>query len=228
MTKNAKRVIICLAVAIVLTVLILLIPGFFLKSIPTVSPVKVAKVNYTESVTADGNIYRDEETGAVSVQTFINEKDISHIKTGLKTEITGAAFPDKTYQATVIAIAGTAQKIVVANATKTVVEVWAQIDNPDDTLKSGYTASVKILTGSPEKKRLLPYDVVNQDEVGEYIYVLKGNTAVKRYIKTGDELPEGLEVISGLDENEEVIRVSDGVSDGAEVAVSENGGESND
>ncbi|MDR0904169.1 MAG: efflux RND transporter periplasmic adaptor subunit [Ruminococcus sp.] len=219
MSKNARRIAICLLTAIVLTIIILLIPDFVEKSIPTATPVKVSKVSYTRSVTTAGNIVKNEETGDICVQTFIPEKDISEIRTGLPATITGTAFPDRTYEAEVIGIASSASKITVGNATKTVVEVWAQILDPDEVLKSGYTADITIITGTPENMRLIPYDAVNQDEVGEFIYVLKNGTAVKRYIKIGSELPDGVEVIAGLLENEEVIKASDVISDGDEVKI---------
>jgi multidrug efflux pump subunit AcrA (membrane-fusion protein) len=219
MSKNARRIAICLLAAIVITIIILLIPDFVEKSIPTVEPVKVSKVSYTESVTTTGSIIKNEETGVICVQTFIPEKDISEIRTGLSASVRGTAFPDKTYEAQVIGIASNATKITIGNATKTVVEVWAQILDPDEVLKSGYTADITIVTGSPEHMRLLPYEAVNQDDGGEYIFVLKNGTAVKRYITIGSELPDGVEVISGLLENEEVIKASDVIYDGEEVKL---------
>jgi multidrug efflux pump subunit AcrA (membrane-fusion protein) len=225
MSKNAKRIAVCLTAAVILTILILLIPGLVMKSIPTVEPVKIAKVSYIESVTATGNIVKNEENGVICVQTFIPEKDISEIRTGLSASVTGTAFPDRIYDAEVIGIASNASKITIGNATKTVVEVWAQILDPDEVLKSGYTAEITIVTGNPEQMRLIPYEAVNQDDGGEYIFVLKNGIAVKRYIKTGDELPEGIEIISGLLENEEVITSAENISDGEEVQLKDNSAE---
>jgi multidrug efflux pump subunit AcrA (membrane-fusion protein) len=153
------------------------------------------------------------------VKTYIPEKDISRIKIGQEGVVTGTAFPDSIYKAQVIGIAEGAGKIIVGNATKTVVEVWSQILSPDKMLKNGYTATIEIVTGDTKRKRLIPYEAVNQDEDGTFIYVLKGSTAVKRYIETGEDLPDGIEVIAGLDENEEVISLPEGVSDGDEVVM---------
>jgi hypothetical protein len=219
MSRNVKRVTICLAAAALVTALILIIPGLFMKSLPTALPVKIEKVSFTDSVTADGNIFRNVETGIVSVQMFVAEKDISRVNGDLYAEVTGAGFPGITYKAKIAGIAESAAKLTVGTNVKTVVEVWAQILYPDERLKNGYTATVRILTGAPERKRLLPYDAVSQDADGEYIFVLKGSTAVKRYITTGEELPEGVEIVSGLDEGEEVINVSEDIEDGEAVAV---------
>jgi hypothetical protein len=214
MSKNIKRVSICLLVAIILTILILMIPGWMKESLPTANPVKIAKINVTDSVIADGEIFIDESNGNYIVKTFIAEKDISRVRIGQYGSVTGAAFPDSVFEAQVIGIAEGAAKITVGNATKTVVEVWSQILYPDKRLKDGYTSTIEIITGSPEKKRLIPYEAVSQDEGGEYIFVLKGSTAVKRYIKTGEDLPDGIEIVDGLDENEEVITLPEGVGDG--------------
>jgi hypothetical protein len=219
MTKNVKRVTICLVTALILTVIILLIPGFMKKSLPTVSPVKIAKIDYTDTVLSDGEIFIDEGNGNFIVKTFIPEKDISRVKFGLRANVTGDAFPNETYEAEVIGIADGATKTFVGNATKTTVEVWLQILKPGQSLKNGYTTAVEIIAGETEKKRLIPYEAVSQDEQGTYIFVLKGNTAVKRYIKTGEDLPDGIEVISGLDENEDVIDPPEGVGDGDEVKL---------
>jgi hypothetical protein len=222
MSKNAKRIATCLLAAIVITIIILLIPDFFVKSVPTVEEVKIRKISFIESVTTTGSIIKNEETGVICVQTFIPEKDISGISTGLSATVTGTAFPDREYEAQVIGIASNASKITVGNATKTVVEVWAQILDPDELLKSGYTAEITIITGTSVNMRLIPYEAIAQDEAGEYIFVLKNNIAVKRYVTLGDELPDGVEVIAGLLENEEVIKVSEGVNDGDEVTFEDN------
>jgi hypothetical protein len=222
MSKNAKRIATCLLAAIVLTIIILLIPDLFTKTVPTVEEVKIRKVSFVESVTTVGNIMKNEDSGAICVQTFIPEKDISGISTGLFATVTGTAFPDREYEAQVIGIAENASKIQVGNATKTVVEVWAQILDPDEFLKSGYTAEITIVTGSEMSMRLIPYEAIAQDDVGEYIFVLKNNTAVKRYVTLGEELPDGVEVIAGLLENEEVIKLSEGISDGDKVTFEYN------
>jgi hypothetical protein len=50
---------------------------------------------------------------------------------------------------------------------------------------------------------------------------------VKRDIITGDELPDGIEVVSGLSENEQVIRIeTDTAEIGDEAVVSLNSGNS--
>ncbi|MDR0946973.1 MAG: efflux RND transporter periplasmic adaptor subunit [Ruminococcus sp.] len=216
-----KKAALPICIAAVLTAIILAVPHFVTKSIPTATPVTVAKIIFTDSVECDGVLIKNEETGVFAIQTYISEKDISKVSTGLKSEVRGDAFPEKVYSATVTDIAGAATQISAGNSTKTVVEVWLEVNDADEALKSGYTAKVKIIVGALQQKRLLPYNSVMQDDGGEYVYVLKNSTAVKRYIITGDELPDGIEVVSGLDMIEEVVKVDVPIEDEAVVTVQE-------
>jgi hypothetical protein len=168
-----KKLFIPVVLAAVLSAVILAYPSFYRKSIPAASPVTVEKIEYTDNVESDGVLLKNEENGVIFVQTNISEKDISKIYTGLVAEIRGDAFPDRVYSAKVTGIAGEADKIIVGNSVKTVVAVELEITDPDNTLKSGYTARVRIMAGTPREKRLLPYNSVIQDEGGEYVYVLK-------------------------------------------------------
>lgn len=61
---------------------------------------------------------------------------------------------------------------------------------------------------------------MGQDDKGEFVYVLEDNTAVRRYIVTGQELAEGVEVKSGLRDGDFVITV-DNDYDGGRVLVEE-------
>ncbi|MDR0991888.1 MAG: HlyD family efflux transporter periplasmic adaptor subunit [Ruminococcus sp.] len=219
MSINAKRAVFCIGIAIALSILILYLPNVLVKTAPVAEEVHISKKQYQDIVTVDGNIIREFDSQTVSVQMFVPEKEISKIRAGQVAEVRGDAFPDKSYGARITAISPTATKITAGTVSRTVVEVWAEIVGTDDTLKSGYTAYVTIKVGESEEKRLLPYEAVDQDENGEFVWVAESGKAEKRYIVTGDELPDGIEVVSGLLPEDEVIKIPEGVTDGDEVAV---------
>ena len=102
---------------------------------------------------------------------------------------------------------------------QTVVEVKIAINNPDDNLKAGYTANAKIMLSEPITMTVVPYEAVNQDDKGEYVYILEENKAVRRYVTTGYELSDGIEVTSGLSSGDYVITVDENYSDGKVVLV---------
>jgi multidrug efflux pump subunit AcrA (membrane-fusion protein) len=219
MSRNAKRVLFCITISIVLSAVLLLLPGLFKKATPVAEQVFISKKEYQDVVSVDGNIIREMRTDDINVQMFISERDISKIKKGQIAEVRGDAFPDKVYTAEIVSISSVATKVTAGGASRTVVEVYGEIIGADDSLKSGFTARVTIKVGESEEKRLLPYEAVDQDENGEFVWIAADGIAQKRYIITGEELPDGIEVIAGLEPTDEIIKLPEGVSAGDEIAV---------
>jgi hypothetical protein len=191
----------------------------FKKVTPVAEQVFISKKEYQDIVSVDGNIIREYRTDRINVQMFIPERDISKIKKGQFAEVRGDAFPDKTYTAEIVSIASVAEKVTAGGVSRTVVEVYAEIIGADESLKSGFTARVTIKVGESEEKRLLPYEAVDQDDNGEFVWVSSDGIAEKRYIITGEELPDGIEVVAGLEETDEIIKLPEGVAAGDEIAV---------
>lgn len=214
--KSVRAVLICGAAAAAL----IAAPNIFIKEPPAAAIVNVSRFEYSDSVSLTGTILKN--SGGAYVQVFVPEQDISRVELGQFAEITGDAFPEKMYRGTVDKIAETAIKVQSGNLSQTAVEVTVSIDDMDGILKSGYTASVKLITSEPSIMTVVPYEAVNQDGGGEYVYVLRGSRAYKRYVTTGLELSEGLELKTVLEENEEIITVDELSENGVSVKISDN------
>lgn len=196
-------------------------PKMVLRSVPTATVVKVEKVEHVDTVSLSGTIMKNLTKDETYVQTYVSEQDISRVELGQTAEITGDAFPDKVFRGSVDRISDTASKVQFGNVQKTAVEVKIKIDSPDDTLKQGYTASVKLITSEPSTMSLVPYEAVNQDEGGEYVYILKEGKAEKLYIETGAELSGGIELKTPIYDSEKIITVDELVENGGAVKLSE-------
>lgn len=196
-------------------------PQMVLKSVPTATVVKVKKVEHVDTVSLSGTIMRNFTKEETYVQTYVPEQDISKVEIGQTAEITGDAFPDTVYTGTVDRISDTASKVPFGNVQKTAVEVKIKIDSPDEILKQGYTASVKLITSEPSTMSLVPYEAVNQDDNGEYVYILKEGKAEKLYIETGAELSGGIELKTALYDSEKIITVDELVENGGAVKLAE-------
>lgn len=72
-------------------------------------------------------------------------------------------------------------------------------------LQQGTSFGVKLSLSDKETKLLLPKGTFYSDTNGAWVYVVKGNKAEKRAIELGRENPSYYEVLSGLEEGEEVI-----------------------
>lgn len=215
-TKKAVwTMIICGAMAAGL----LAVPDIVLNTVPTATAVEVEKVEHTDSLSLSGSIIKNFRDETMSVQLYVSEQDISKVMVGQKAEITGDAFPEKTYTGIVDKISETAAKVQLGNVQKTAVEVIVKIDDPDDFLKHGYTASVKLATSEPYVMNIVPYEAVQQDNGGEYVYMLQNGKAVKKYVETGAELSSGVEIKTPIADTEHIVAIDKLVENGDTVKL---------
>lgn len=215
--KAVWTIVICGA----LTAGLLAAPKLFGKEPPEAAVVNVSRIEYSDSVSASGTVFKNRIDGTAYIQTFIPEQDISGVKLGQTAEITGSAFPDKVYSGKVEKISDTAVQIQAGNLKQTAVEVKVAIDESGDELKQGYTANVKLITSEQSIMTVVPYEAVNQDGGGEYVYILRDGRAYKRYVETGRELSEGLELKTAIAENEEIITAPELSGNGISVRLAE-------
>lgn len=214
--------IICTAVVFAVTAAaVALIPDMLIESYPTARNVSVEKIEHTDKYELTGSIVKNTKDGGMYVRAYASEKEISRIFTGQKAEITGDAFPDCVYSGEVSYIADFASVKQLGNTAKTVIEIRVDIISPDERLKPGYTANTSIMLSEPEIMSVVPYDTVDYDDNGDFVYVLEDNKAVKRYVKTGQELAEGIEIISGISTGDRIIIPDETCSEGDTVLIVE-------
>jgi hypothetical protein len=185
-------------------------PQATLNMLPEAETVFPHSISYREVVRGNGIIYN--KGGSYFLTAAVRERDINAVKTCQPAELYGVAIGDGVYTAVVREIAGFARQIEFIGVTETVVDVVLELDNIDDVavnsdgfIRAGYTAEAIIGVGEPREMVLIPYEAINQDEQGEYVFVLVGNTALRRDILTGIELAEGAELLSGIREDDELI-----------------------
>lgn len=216
-----KKVVITAIVCALSAVSVIVIPDMLIKSYPTAKNISVQKVEHTDTYELNGSIVKNAKDGGMYVKAYATEKEISNIMLGQKAEITGDAFPDCIYTGEVSYIADFASVKQVGNLSKTVIEIRVDIISPDEHLKPGYTAVTSIILSEPEIMTILPYEIVNSDDNGDFVYVLEENKAKKRYIETGKELVNGIEVVAGITVNDYVIKPDETCSEGDTVLIVE-------
>ncbi len=187
---------------------------------PVVGTIGLEACEYKPYVTAKGAIVKKGEQFCAVVA--VNEADISLVETGQSVILSGAAFPDGSYSGTVNSISDTAYTSALSSvsAPETVVDVVVFIDEGDTSkLRTGYSVTAQLKTGEERTLNMLPYSAICQDDRGEYVYVLKNNTAVRRDIVTGMELSDKTEIISGVTAEDRVLSSPKLVYDGGRVRV---------
>jgi Cu(I)/Ag(I) efflux system membrane fusion protein len=79
------------------------------------------------------------------------------------------------------------------------------MNNSEGTLIPGMQANV-ILTRSGKNTIVVPIDAVVRDQGGSSVWVRAGDGSFKmRMVTTGDESADEIEVVGGLEENENVV-----------------------
>ena len=189
--------------------------------LPVVQTVTITPTEYTRTVSGAGIITQTHEGWLVTVS--VGESDIRLVEIGQSAALSGAAFDDEIYTAAVYDISPLAVRRQGDFSYETVVEVTLKIENPDEELRSGYSARADIKTSAAQTVFIVPYSVIMQDDVGEFVYLLSGNTAVRRNIVTGLELSDGAEVLEGLGSEDKIIASPESVSENALVTTVQQG-----
>jgi len=133
--------------------------------------------------------------GAVKMSIDADELDIDVVEIGQNATVTLDAYPSETLEATVTRIS----RIGTLDGTITTYPVEVTLGY-DERLLEGMNGSAVILTSKKENVVVLPVDLINEDSIGEYVYVLAadGKSYERKDITTG--LSDGInaEVTSGL------------------------------
>ncbi|MGN0690012.1 MAG: efflux RND transporter periplasmic adaptor subunit [Oscillospiraceae bacterium] len=192
-------------------------PLMWKNSLPKGSITEMKTISYSDYVSASGELSVINEKGYVTA--LIPESYIYKVKEGQRVNVTGNAFPDMFYEATVKSISDTAMK----NATGSVfVPVDIELVSTDDNIRSGYSVKVKIFTGDEKDISVIPYEAIKADENGnEFVYVFNSGVAVRKDIETGLETYDGVEVKNGITKDDRVIYSEEKIENGSYIVISE-------
>lgn len=131
----------------------------------------------------------------------IDEFDIRHIDPLQRARIVADAYPDTRFQGEVIRIADEARRdggvVVFATTIK--------VNNPRNILKPGMTVDIEIITEQREDVLLVPSMAINYSEGRPVVTVNKEGEYVQRNVRTGFTTGEFIEIMEGLDLEDEII-----------------------
>ena len=135
----------------------------------------------------------------VEVAAHVAADHLGRVRVGQSAAIVSDAWPDRTFDGEVIAIAP-----AVDPATNAAL-VRIRVKNPERRLKIGMFAQARI--GLSEKKGVLvvPPSAVSKGDEGAAVYVVSGEEAVRTPVKIGLETPEAVELLSGVKEGQRVL-----------------------
>lgn len=137
---------------------------------------------------------------SVKLLVAIPEAYFPSVKRGMESIITLDIYPNKEFKGKIDKIYPT-----IDNMTKTFT-VEIVIPNPNQLLRPGMFAKAELNLGKVESMLVPSYAVLKQTGSNErYVFVYQNGTAVRRVVQIGVILDDMLEVVSGLNVNDELI-----------------------
>ncbi|MBN1650241.1 MAG: efflux RND transporter periplasmic adaptor subunit [Bacteroidales bacterium] len=132
------------------------------------------------------------------VKTYVNEIDISKVKTGQQVEIGVDAFPGKELKGKVTSVANIGEEL--RNSSANVFEVIIEVEGSDESLRPAMTTKNVIITEVLEDKVFIPLECLYVQDSTQYVYV-KGS---KKVVETGKSNENSIIITSGLNAGDDV------------------------
>lgn len=135
----------------------------------------------------------------VEVVVQISKSDLTKIALGQKVDIT---INGKEYNGEIFKISGTATK---NNNGVAMVETIIKITNPDSDIILGVEANNKIHAQKADNALILPYEYIQTDSTGDFVYVVENGVVVRKDVKLGIASSTEAQILEGLTGSEEII-----------------------
>ena len=203
----------------------------------------IVSVQVEEGQTVNANqttptIVKIADLSYVKMKMQIAEGDITKIKVGTPVEYSILSEPTKKFQTTVSSIdpglttlsdgsygsSSSSKSTSSSTSSNSAVYYYAQsiVENKDKILRIGMTTQNELLIANVKDAIIVPSIGIKKDENGTFVYVLKDGIAVKTAVKTGIKDNLDTQIISGVNEGDEIITSQGSASEIAKMIEKEN------
>ncbi len=135
----------------------------------------------------------------VEVSVQISKSDLPKIAIGQQVDIT---INNKPYTGEISKISGTATK---NNNGVAVVDTTIKVTNPDSDIILGVEANNKIHAQKAENTLVLPYEYVQTDSEGDYVYVVENGIVVRKNVTIGIASSTEAQIVDGLNAGDKIV-----------------------
>ena len=134
--------------------------------------------------------------------TYVNEIDISRVKSGQKVKIGVDAIPEKSLEGEVVSVANIGQQMPKSDAK--IFEVKIRVFGDVSGLKPAMTTSNIIQTSAIPDTLYLPAEAVFENDSVQFVY-LGENEPVKQIVDLGDQNENYILIRKGIEEGDKVL-----------------------
>jgi RND family efflux transporter MFP subunit len=135
----------------------------------------------------------------VQVSISVSKSDLPKVSVGEKVDIT---INGKQYQGEVTKVSGTATKNANGVA---VVATTIKVTNPDSDIILGVEANNKIHAQKADDTIVLPYELIQTDFTGDFVYVLENGVVTRKDVTIGISTSTDAQITEGLSVGDQVI-----------------------
>ena len=133
------------------------------------------------------------------IDAEIYEKDISEIRKGQKVEVSVPAYPGEIFMGKISFISD------VLNEQTRTITVRTEVENRGYKLKPGMFANIKIFLNHKSRALALPKEAVLDEKDNKIVFIKKDGKYFLRIVKVGAVENNLVEILSGLQEGDEVV-----------------------
>jgi len=144
-------------------------------------------------------------THQMAVQATISENDILRVKVGQEVEISGDTVGTVPVKGKVVDIKPMAKRIEAGQALEAVGQVSIEPEKGKLQTLPGVSVNVNIICQSKKKALAVPIEAILQRDEGEYVYIVKGDQAYLRKVKTGVQNDFYVEITEGLTPGDRIV-----------------------
>jgi|GEM_PF-1670941 len=141
----------------------------------------------------------------MTFESNIDETDIGQLKIQQKAEVVLDAYKEIKLPAVITFISKSSLEVKEKGITY---QVKARLDKTALTLRLGMTGDIYVKVAEKSNVLMVPYTAIGDDKDGKFVFTAEKGKAVKKYVKTGLESYDNTEIVSGLNEGEEVIETN--------------------
>lgn len=139
-----------------------------------------------------------------SLKSYLNipEKNVPLLGKVTGIEVTADALPGVKFNANIKKISD-----AVDLNTRTM-QIEIDIENTNKLLKPGMFANINMIMDRKENAIILPNQVIQNDDYGDYVYIIKPDTTVeKRYVTIGIKQDTKYEILSGITDKDLIVLI---------------------
>ncbi|MGQ9802086.1 MAG: efflux RND transporter periplasmic adaptor subunit [Candidatus Saccharicenans sp.] len=157
------------------------------------------KVSPGENIEAGREICTLVDLSQLKIEAKVLETLIGKIKVGREADVLFSAYPGKVFKGKVAAISP------LVSPTERTCSVFIHLENSAGQIKPGMHAAVEIVSDIFPGRLLVPQAAVLVRGSRPLVFVVENGLAKWRYIQTGEENEQDVEVLDGVREGEQVI-----------------------